>query len=177
MKVLQTNLDRTRAAYDVVDLITREKDIDVTIMCEPNIKITREKGHIIDNRNDVSVHIRNKNIGITNVERNEGYIKIEMTALDMYCCYFSPNRPFQSFKVYIDEIMEVVKAKDKDAIILGDLNSKSAYWGSQVTDNRGRLLEEWIAEMDLVVINTGLRPTFERGTSASYIDVTLATRT
>nr|CAI5852382.1 unnamed protein product [Callosobruchus analis] len=43
-------------------------------------------------------------------------------------------------------------------------------------DGRGRLLEEWMSELDLVVLNEGNTPTFQRGGYSSYIDVTLASQ-
>lgn len=62
-----------------------------------------------------------------------------------------------------------------DAIFAGDLNAKSVLWGSPYSDERGRYIEDWAAALDLVIINKGKTPTFERGWSKSYIDVTGAT--
>nr|CAH7762818.1 unnamed protein product [Callosobruchus chinensis] len=38
-------------------------------------------------------------------------------------------------------------------------------------DQRGKYIEEWVAALNLVIMNTGDTPTFQRGISASYIDV------
>nr|CAI5847919.1 unnamed protein product [Callosobruchus analis] len=48
-------------------------------------------------------------------------------------------------------------------------------WGSPVNDKRGHLLAEWLAGQNLIVINHGDTPTFQRGLSSSFIDITLAT--
>jgi len=43
---------------------------------------------------------------------------------------------------------------------MGDLNGKSTMWGSESSDERGRLLEEFIESKGSVVINTG-QPTYQ----------------
>lgn len=159
----------------MLDLIACEKDIDIAIICEPNVAIMKRKGLIYDLREDVAVFIKNKNLEVISVARENGFIKIGMEKWDLYCCYFSPNRTLDEFRRYFDGIFTRVKNEHREAIILGDMNAKSGYWGSPVTDARGRVLEEWTAELDLVVINTGLAPTFVRNASESFIDVTMAT--
>nr|CAH7734770.1 unnamed protein product [Callosobruchus chinensis] len=71
--------------------------------------------------------------------------------------------------------MEDVQSSSRKAILLGDLNVKSPEWGSPITDDRGAYLMEWISALDLVVHNTGDEPTFVRGESTSFIDITCST--
>jgi len=59
-------------------------------------------------------------------------------------------------------------------IIAGDLKSKSPLWGSLGYNWRGRLLEEWINEKDLCVINSGTIPTCVRPQGCSVVYITLA---
>ncbi|KAJ8949936.1 hypothetical protein NQ314_008098 [Rhamnusium bicolor] len=68
-----------------------------------------------------------------------------------------------------------IRDNGEQAIFAGDLNAKSITWSSPLTDNRRKYIEEWVAELDLVIINSGDVPTFERGSSRSFIDVTEAT--
>lgn len=58
---------------------------------------------------------------------------------------------------------------------MGDFNAKSPQWGMGRTDNRGQVMTEWIAEQDLLIVNEGNKPTFERHNSSSIIDLTMAT--
>lgn len=58
----------------------------------------------------------------------------------------------------------------------GDLNAKSPLWNSLVSDRRGQYWEEWIAALNLVVLNEGHTRTFVRGMSASFIDVTISSQ-
>nr|CAI5860539.1 unnamed protein product [Callosobruchus analis] len=63
----------------------------------------------------------------------------------------------------------------KDGYLVDDLNVKSLQWGSPTADKRGLYLSDWIAESELVVHNTGNTPTFSRGLTQSYIDLTIYT--
>ncbi|KAK9693183.1 Endonuclease-reverse transcriptase [Popillia japonica] len=56
-----------------------------------------------------------------------------------------------------------------ETVIAGDFNAKAPMWGSPVTDARGEYLMKWAAEMSRSVINAGNTPTFERGTSMSFL--------
>nr|CAH7763998.1 unnamed protein product [Callosobruchus chinensis] len=69
--------------------------------------------------------------------------------------------------------MEHARSSSRQFLILGDFNAKSSLWGPQPTDIRGNYLAEWIAVLNLVVHNSGDKPTFLRGLSMSFIDVTL----
>ncbi|KAK9708077.1 Endonuclease-reverse transcriptase [Popillia japonica] len=80
--------------------------------------------------------------------------------------------------ITLDKYMEIVngaKSGKKEVIIAGDINAKSHLWGSPTTDKKGEHWSEWIAALNLVVQNTGLTPTFVRGETQSFIDVTLST--
>ena len=46
-------------------------------------------------------------------------------------------------------------------VIVSDLTGKSTMWGSESSDERGRLLEEFILSKGAVVINSG-QPTYQR---------------
>ncbi|KAJ8977860.1 hypothetical protein NQ317_004768 [Molorchus minor] len=173
--VLQTNLGRCRAAHDIAYAVAGEKKADIIIISEPNVKLVSSHNYLVDNRKDVAIQIRNKHVGINRVEKGEGFVKLLFENWHLYGCYVSPNISFQEFKLYIDSIMVQIRDGEKEAIFAGDLNAKSALWGSPYSDERGNYVAEWAAELNLTIINTGTTPTFERGSSGTYIDVTGAT--
>nr|CAI5853259.1 unnamed protein product [Callosobruchus analis] len=76
----------------------------------------------------------------------------------------------------METLWDDVATAGQDVIVLGDLNAKAVDWGSPVTDKRGRILCEWLSAYNMVVLNDGLRPTFRRRESNSYIDVTIASQ-
>ncbi|KAJ8972488.1 hypothetical protein NQ314_000164 [Rhamnusium bicolor] len=176
MKVLQINSDRSRASHDMAYAVAMREEMDIIIASEPNKKLVQESRWITDSRIDIAVYVRNKDLEIGNIRREAGYVCIKIRDYNVYCGYSSPNIPLDDFKQYIDGLMEDVTSNSGKSIILGDLNVKSPEWGSPTTDNRGAYMAEWISTLDLVVHNNGDIPTFERGNSTSFIDVTFSTQ-
>nr|CAI5829680.1 unnamed protein product [Callosobruchus analis] len=91
------------------------------------------------------------------------------------CPYFRKIIREKHFTTFIDQIMNRVNNNNK-VIILGDFNAKSREWGSPIEDRRGMYLAEYMAALDIVAHNTGGTPTFQRGSSESFIDITLSTQ-
>ncbi|KAK9731426.1 Endonuclease-reverse transcriptase [Popillia japonica] len=149
-------------------------DIDIAVISEPNINISISHNYIMDKNRNVAIYIRNKNMGIQGCSVGEGFVCIKWKDWCIYGCYCSPNIPYEDFKSFIDALTSNIKATDLDAVIAGDFNSKSPMWGSQFTDIRGEYLTEWAAELALNVENIGDTPTFQRGKTKSYIDITWA---
>lgn len=159
-------------AYATADRL----NVDIIIVMEPNKNKVSSNTWIKDIRNDVAVFCRNKNIGLSKHESCSGYVKLIFRDFDIYGAYISPNVGQHDFKQVIDGIMELVRNNKRQAIILGDLNAKSPLWNSKTKDKRGEYIEEWVATLDIVAMNGGNSPTFVRGESESYIDVTFSTQ-
>lgn len=175
MRVLQTNLGRSPAAHDIAYAVACEKSVDLIIIAEPNIKLACSRGFWVDSRKDIAIQVINKDIGVSRVESGPGFVKVTFDGWQLYGCYVSPNIPLSDFKDYVDSVMFQIRDGDTEAVFAGDINAKSALWGSPFTNDRGHYVAEWLAELNLVILNTGTSPTFERGRSKSYIDVTGAT--
>lgn len=176
LSMLQTNLGRERVAHDVAFVTASELDIDIIIVSEPNKAIIKKPGWTADRRENVAVFWRNAKIKVKKVEREEGYLVIHLENFSMYCCYLSPNITIDEYKNEVDLIMHKCSSAGEECIILGDINAKAHEWGSPVTDQRGKYFMEWLAALDMIVQNIGDRPTFVRGNSQSYIDVTCTTQ-
>ncbi|KAJ8928738.1 hypothetical protein NQ314_018663 [Rhamnusium bicolor] len=169
-----TGPDKSDLSHDIAYAEACEKNVDLIIISEPNVHLTRDRDYLSDNRNDVTVQLRNKNIGITRVVKGEGFVKLTFDNWHLYCCYISSNIPLQAFKEYIDSIMVQIRDDGVEAIFAGDLNAKSSLWGSPFTDVRGDYVTEWAAELDLVIINTDTTPTYERSRSCACVTGTTA---
>ncbi|XP_074031355.1 uncharacterized protein [Leptinotarsa decemlineata] len=154
----------------------KENDSDLLIVSEPNKNTTKGLEWMKDKNHDVSVLLLNRKIEIQKVKAYESFISIKTKGLTVICCYISPNIPIGVYKEKVNEIMEVGRRTRKRCIILGDIYAKSVLWGSPVSDPRGDYWAEWLAALDMVVMNTGLEPTFTRGESRSFIDVTCCTQ-
>ncbi|XP_072392211.1 uncharacterized protein [Diabrotica undecimpunctata] len=80
------------------------------------------------------------------------------------------------YEIKMDEIMQKVRNTGEEYVVLADFNAEAAEWGSPITDTRGRILTDWLGTIDLVVLNTGLEPTFVRRGTGTHNDVIMATQ-
>ena len=79
-------------------------------------------------------------------------------------------------KVVTNKLASAVDFANKNKIpilISMDSNSHSTLWGCEVNNKRGDVLEEWILEENLCVVNKGNVKTFVSSVGSSIIDVTL----
>lgn len=173
IKVLQANVGRAYAAHDMAHATAVQMGADILVVGEPNKKRVGGADWITDIRTDVGVLCLNKNLGIGGHTAREGHLVIRFRELNMICCYISPNISMEDYKNETDSITDL--CNNQETIILGDINAKSPMWGSPVTDRKGEHWMEWISASDIVVLNTGLKPTFVRGNTESFIDVSMAT--
>lgn len=176
IRVLQTNTNRSIANYDLVSVEMAEREVDVLVDCEPNKKLVASSRWITDNRSDVAVLIKNRNLAVNNIKKKDSYVIISFKQFDLVAVYISPNITHNESKNKIDEIMNNCRNLSAEYVLMGDLNAKSIHWGSPITDPRGDYLTDWMASLDMIVNNKGNKPTFIRGNTKSYIDVTSSSR-
>lgn len=172
---MQTNLGRMRIAHDLAYATAVKMRVDILVVGEPNKKLSENVQWIKDKRTDVAIMILNKKIRVAEVDCGEGYIRIDIQKCQLYCCYISPNIRIEDYKATVDIIMQDAGVRASEKIILGDINAKSPLWGSPQEDKRGEYWCEWLATLNMGVLNDGKKPTFIRGQSKSYIDVTCST--
>lgn len=170
MKILETNLNRSRTAHDLAFLSAMKEGADLIVACEPNLALIRKDGWIVDLRNDVAVYFLNKNIPIAEIKKKMGSIRLTLETFSIICEYVSPNIDLTSFETFLSTMSELTNVEDS-MIVLGDFNAKAAEWGSPIQDKKREILMEWFTALDLVVQNTRA-PTFIRGNSFSHIDIT-----
>lgn len=97
-----------------------------------------------------------------------------MGDISLVSCYVSPNSVRGEFSNFLTELREAVRSLGGRVIVCGDFNSKSKLWGARITDRRGILVEDWAAELDLRILNTGKAPTCVRPQGVSIIDLSWA---
>lgn len=174
IKVLQANVGRAYAAQDMAYATATQRSIDVLVVGEPNRKRVSDDIWIKDSRVSVAVLLLTRNLDVIGHKTGNGFVTLNLKGISFTCCYISPNIPLLDYKKEVDNIMATLDANTQ-TVILGDFNAKSPQWGSPVTDEKGEYWMEWIAARDMAVHNTGLLPTFIRGETRSYIDVTIST--
>ncbi|GFO18104.1 RNA-directed DNA polymerase from mobile element jockey [Plakobranchus ocellatus] len=72
-------------------------------------------------------------------------------------------------------LAELIEQLPKPFLVLGDFNVHSPAWGDSCRDGRGRMLEEFIAENDFIILNSGEQTFFHSAYhSTSAIDLAVA---
>lgn len=120
----------------------------------------------------VAKHIAIEAIGQADI----GCRWIKIKGIRIYSVYCSPNIPVEEYNDFLNRLEDSVRGADGTVIIGGDFNAKRPEWGSQISDIRGDFLAELSCSLDLQVCNVGERPTFTRGGSESFIDITFVSR-
>lgn len=149
-----------------------QNDVDILIAAEPNKKLANGENWISDGRRDVAVRLLNSNLQVRRVDRGEGILTISFARFDLICCYVTPNCSDVVFEQYLNSLCTQIRAGNRRFVLLGDFNAKSPMWGSPISDRRGVVLAEAATGLGAVPINAPDTPTFVRGTTQTYIDVT-----
>ena len=173
--VWQVNTDRARATHDLIHALTRTNNVDIVVYNELNKKMAARHKWCIDRRVDVAIDVISNELPIIRQGQGDGYAWVELRECTIYGCYISPNITIDSFEVYLYRIHTDTMKQGKPIIIAGDFNAKSPMWGSPTEDRRGAILTEWIGQINLTILNSGTKPTFERNSRGSFIDLTMCT--
>lgn len=134
---MQANLGRARAAHDIAWADVTEQKVDMVVISEPNRSICGNKGLITDGKGNVALGIINRRIQIINIRPKKNYIHVQLPQAHVFMIYISPNIPFDSYRVRIDEVLEDASQQIGEKILVGDVNAKSSLWGSPQQDLRG----------------------------------------
>ena len=175
LEILQLNTDRKKITHDLLQNIVKRDRIDICVTSEPNINITKKLKYLADKRCDAAIVVANQIITIKRHGRGEGYVWAELDSVILYSCYISPNNTMTDFKRFLRNLGQEMRGQQKPAIVAGDFNAKSAAWGSPKEYRRGDVLAEWLQERNMIVLNSGNKPTFISGEQESHIDITTCT--
>lgn len=175
IRFLQINLNRCRAAHDLLWKTVDDENIDVVIGQEPNKTLFCDKSSICDKNCD-SFLIVNKKFSVINSYRGNGFIIFEIEDLMICSAYFSPNQPIEGLNVLLNDIDNIIKGKgaNNNFIFGGDLNAKTPTIGSSTLNERGKMLDEFLFSNNLIALNEGSMPTFVGALGTSVIDFSAA---
>ena len=176
IKILQINTNRSRAAHDMALATANSIKAGLILLSEPNRNAIRHrKDWIFDVELDTAIKILDRNIAIIGQGYGHGYTYVTIPNCTIYSCYSSGNDDIQDLERTLEEIGTKIRANNERAIVAGDFNGKSPQWGMHLTDTRGELICDWIAQNDMAMVNKGSSPTFQRQDYSSILDLTIAT--
>jgi hypothetical protein len=153
-----------------------EWNIELAIVAEPYAVPPADNRWRGDAAGLVAIVVKGGNTGAHLIpgERGDGYVACLWGDRAIVGVYISPNISLADFESKLGEIGGVVRRLRSDwVLVAGDFNAKSGDWGSPVSDVRGEMLGDWLAALDLHVVNRGSEPTFVAARGSSHVDVTL----
>ncbi|KAJ3659369.1 hypothetical protein Zmor_011059 [Zophobas morio] len=174
IEIIQTNTDPGKAATTLIYKSIEESKIARVITAEPQKSLVTGNKWITDENRDAAVYIAIWYL-IKNYEsNNKRFTFVETRKIVYYSCYISPNTNNHDFEEYPNRLKISIK-KHKKVVFARDLNAKSRVWGSKERDKRGRILLDWMAEMNLIIHNKARDPNFISQEGSSHIDLLTTT--
>lgn len=170
------NLNNCKEAQDLMFQIIKEENISLIVLTEPHTVPSGAKWSS-DLDESAAIYTPGSTDRRRLIQCAHRYVIIEWAGIGMVACYISPNVSMSDFANTMTYIqVDITKNSNITSwIIMDDLNAKSETWGATRPDNRGIYLEDWMATLDLRVVNIGDKPTCVRWQGNSIVDVVFAT--
>lgn len=172
-RIIQVNLNRCRAAHDLLMATAKEMEVDILAVTEPNNKELDNHGWLYDIDKDAAIKVTNSKIPCCGNGAGKSYTWIEMADHILFSCYIAPSKSIDAFQDVLENIAARMNMYKKDTIITGDFNASAMEWGMPRNNQRGVIMCDWIATHNLTLTNKGTEATFLRGNASSIIDLTL----
>lgn len=136
IKMLQINVDRRRAAQDLVFQTATTEKADLILVPEPNKTWAAKNGYFIDESMDACIIKMNPNIKIIGWGKGRGHVWVRLE-MYVFCVYNSPNATEDTYQEHLEDLADSMSGKGRYIVIGGDYNAKSPLWGSPIEDRRG----------------------------------------
>lgn len=158
LKILQCNLNHTKAAQDLCIYNCRNWGINVAVVSEPYITTAVIKWtYDLDGLVlviDYDCEGNNSYLQILSI--GHGYVSFKYSDIIIVGAYISPNTSFREYSNRLTELeIEICKYRSSyyKFLVIGDFNAKSGTWGSKTANLRGEEVEKWAASLDLNIVN------------------------
>ncbi|XP_026471396.1 uncharacterized protein LOC113375676 [Ctenocephalides felis] len=164
-------MNHCEAAHDLFMQTVRDMKIDVALLSKPYKHLTDWPWET-DSTTKAIIWSCGK-FCFQNVVNNSnaGFVAASLDGIHLYSCYAPPSLSLPDFVDFLDRLVEDAK-RHHPVAIAGDFNAWAVDWGSRKTNARGKALLEAFNALDVVLLNSGDKPTFEKGSASSIIDLT-----
>ncbi|XP_033225829.1 uncharacterized protein LOC117178511 [Belonocnema kinseyi] len=173
--ILQGNMGTNRLPCDLLNQMVVEHKVDLIIILEQYCEMS-ELNWYPDKTNSAAIWIKNSSMfPVVDAFKGEGYVWVRSGDTTFVSVYLSPNKGTDEFSRKLAGLEACVREMDGEVLIARGFNSKALGWGMTWSCNRGSLVLELVARLDLIILNVGTVPAFRRsGCWGTIIDITLA---
>ncbi|XP_043591830.1 uncharacterized protein LOC122571768 [Bombus pyrosoma] len=175
MRILQTNLGRSRRAQDLLYQTVRESAVALAVVAEPYRVLDApdwtgdadEMVAVTGTSTPRDAHTRSPAGAQVRIRRGR------------VCRYGGGGRVrisgWAAFEELLDGVGDCVRRHlPRQILVLGDFNAHSAEWGNPRTNARGRALPDWAAGLGLLLVNRGSTSTCATWRGCFVVDITWA---
>ncbi|CAK9834492.1 Retrovirus-related Pol polyprotein from type-1 retrotransposable element R1 (Fragment) [Anthophora retusa] len=177
MRLLQTNLNHSRGAQDLLVHTLREWEVGLAVVAEP-YSVPTHSNWLGDECGSVAIvwgGVENSP-ACSPLSKGEGFVAAQWGDIVVVACYAPPRWRLADFDRFLGEVGAVVVSHlPRPVMVLGDFNAHSVVWGSPRTDARGGVILDWAAGAGLDLLNSGSAHTCVRWQGASVVDLSWAT--
>ena len=174
---IQANLHNSRGAEDMLHNFAYETENHVQLISEFPLRDRSRVPHwYTDDSGTAAILIRGSaQTSVVDHGQGDCYVWVKCGDVTFISCYLSPNDRMAAYKRKLTRIERTIRGASGNVILAGDMNARAVDWGMPETNPRGNQILELAAGNNLVVLNSGNTPTYERpGWGWSIPDVTLA---
>lgn len=187
IKIIQINLGKGREALDLLGAGMIDDGVAIALVQEPYTRDGRlpSMGRSFSIHQSLKPDVRNKTALIANNALVHVTTMDKLTTENVTVCklvlgknttyflsaYFGKDDNIVNSLSRLDRIFQ--KIDPSRTLVCVDTNAKSTTWFNRFTDVRGRIMEEWINEHELFVLNCEDVPTFSGHQGTSHIDLTI----
>ena len=177
-RLAQINVGRSRPAQDLIAKISETMLLGLVAISEPS-RIPENDRWVSSTDRPASAAITwqwsRLKVPCSPRWRGKRFVAVDWGEIIVVSCYFPPSlRPDEFMRDLKELEVRLLEATGQPVIVVGDFNARSHAWDSGHPNRRGCLLMEWIAVMNLQIINDGLIPTCIHPRGTSCVDLTLA---
>src|SRR5215469_6963943 len=185
LRCLQVNLQHKRAATHNMVQLMRTNQIDIAFVQEPYIIRNNLAGIPKSLRTYVRGNGRKRSALLVNNKEIDVVLITQLSDEDCIVAEISyRNTKFYGISLYFD-ITEDIElnirkteqilnySKGHGVLIAADTNARSRVWFDTITNQRGKVLEDFLTIHNLCIANVRSEPTFETTRGSSYVDLTI----
>ncbi|XP_023231123.1 uncharacterized protein LOC111631155 [Centruroides sculpturatus] len=184
INIIQINTQKSKAACSQLIQTANERNIDIIGIQEPYYiknKIVRSgRWRVItgntNTRPKSGIIVCNPNIDIAKIHHlcsdkiTTAIIQLTKPVI-LICAYLSPEEDDEECIRDLSNVLR--KIKNKNMIIIGDLNGKSPVWFHEKEDRRGRMITDMMKEFNLISTNMSTHLTFFTPFAKGWTDICL----
>lgn len=176
IKFLQFNTNHSPGAQDLALQFIQERCIDMGCFSEPYYVLDCDTNWFTSDSKRAAIFCNNAALrkDIQFVASSGDWVSVRYKNIVIISCYLSPNEGMTKFKHSLKSMKDIIKKNPERILICGDFNARSISWACNTGDARGALLEAWISELGLIVLNQGRVPTCVRPQGSSVVDLSVS---